>query len=428
MGKRILITSIPSWNQRSGANTFSTLFEKFDSNDLANLYIRPEIPDSTVCSRYFNIREWQVVRSLFKRGTITGFEVNRATGNETRELDYEQKKTNHYSRNRKIIYLWMRELAWKLGRWKSKELNEFLDDFNPEVLVFSIEPYPYFNRINEYIIKKCKPKKIIGYLWDDNFTYKQFPNNIPYIVERFFLRKQVRRLVSSCTQVLAISPKMKEECDREFGINSILLTKPLRENNIPPYQYKGGVIRLLYTGSLAIGRDKVLKAVAQAVNKVNTDVIKMQLDIYTNTPICKEYQQEINTNKGCKLYGAIPQSQVFIEQENSDILIFGESLEVGNNVARLSFSTKVTDYLSSYRCILAIGPDDNSSIDYFRREDAAIVCKKEEDILGSLFKINENPQILAEYAEKAHCCGVKNHNPKAIDLTLRNLIGYSSLN
>ena len=420
--KKILITSIPSWNQQSGSNTFSTIFEQFKSEDLANIYIRPELPDSTVCSRYFNIREWMVVKSVFRSNTITGFEVKRTENSLSHELSEEHKKTTYYSKNRKRVFLWMRELAWKLGKWRSKELDTFLDDFNPEVLAFSIEPYPYFNRINEYIIKYCKPKKVIGYLWDDNFTYKQRPGNLFFIIERFFLRKQVKRLVNSCTHVLAISPKMKEECDNEFNINSILLTKPLRDNNLPPYKYKNGVIRLLYTGSLVIGRDKVLKSVAQAVNKINERGLRMQLDIYTNTAIDESYSQEINSYKGCKLHGAIPQSQVFIEQENSDVLIFGESLENGNNVARLSFSTKITDYLSSYRSILAIGPVDNSSVDYFSREDAAMVCTKEGDIYDCLSRIMQNPIVLEEYAEKAHNCGVKNHNPQTINNILISII------
>lgn len=424
MGKHILITSIPSWNQKSGSNTLSTLFEKFNSGDLASLYIRPEMPDSKVCSRYFNIREWKVVQSIFKRSTITGMEVY--TNDNKIDYDYEdeQNKTIYYSKNRKRIFLWMREIAWKIGKWKSKELDIFLNDFNPDILFFSIESYPYFNRINEYIINKYKPKSVIGYLWDDNFTYKQKPNNIFYLIERYFLRKQVKRLVNSCTHVLAISPKMKKECDEEFNINSILLTKPLRENSLPPYRYKNGIIRLLYTGSLVIGRDKVLKTIAQAVDRINESGIKMQLDIYTNTPIYEEYKTEINNYIGCKLYGAIPQSQVFIEQENSDILIFGESLDRGNNVARLSFSTKITDYLSSYRCILAIGPKDNSSIEYFEEEDAALVCTKSEDIYLTLKKISQDPSILEIYAEKAHICGIKNHDPQKINDILKNITDY----
>lgn len=421
MGKHILITSIPSWNQRSGSNTFSTLFERFDSNDLANLYIRPEVPDSTVCSRYFNIREWRVVKSILKRNTITGIEVE-SKHVETQELVDEQIKMTHYSKNRKRIFLWMRELAWQLGNWKSKELNEFLNDFAPEVLVFPIESYPYFNRINEYIIKKCKPKKVVGYLWDDNFTYKQCPNNVFFIIERFFLRKQVRRLVKQCSHILAISPKMKEECDKEFGVNSIIMTKPLRATSMSNYQYNGGIIRLLYTGSLVIGRDMVMKSVAKAVDRINEDRSLMQLDIYTNTAVNEVYKDEINSYKGCKLHGAIPQSQVFVEQEHSDVLIFCESLGKGCNVARLSFSTKITDYLSSGRCIMAIGPIDNSSIEYFTNEDAALVCSCEEDIYNLLKKMIDNNGLIEEYAEKSCRCGRKNHNAETLNEKLKEII------
>lgn len=424
MGRHILITSIPSWNQRSGSNTFSTLFERFSSNDLANLYIRPEVPDSLVCSRYFNIREWLVVRSVLKRGVVTGVEVerNNESSVDNDDLQKEQNRDKYFSKNRKRIFLWLRELVWKLGKWRSKELDDFLDDFRPEILVFSIESYPYFNRINEYIIKHCKPQKIIGYLWDDNFTYKQHPNNVFYLIERYFLRKQVRRLVNACTEVLAISPKMKEECDREFGVQSIIMTKPLRNTLVSPYRYGGGIIRLLYTGSLVIGRDKVMKSIARTVGEINNEGIRVHLDIYTNTAVTEEYVNEIRKNIGCKVCGAIPQKQVFKEQENSDILIFCESLANDNNTARLSFSTKITDYLSSRRCIMAIGPDDNSSINYFKEEDAALVCTKEKDIYSMLKSIVDDVTILERYAEKAYMCGCRNHNPNVIEQKLRNII------
>ena len=74
MSKRILITSIPSWNQ-NGSNTWSSLFACFDSSDVANIYIDPEMPDSKVASRYFNIREHAVVKSVIFRKTKTGQEV-----------------------------------------------------------------------------------------------------------------------------------------------------------------------------------------------------------------------------------------------------------------------------------------------------------------------------------------------------------------
>lgn len=422
MAKRILITSIPCWNQKTGANTFATLFEGYDSHDLANIYISPGLPDSNVCSRYFSVREWQVMKSVFMRRVITGEEVGVNECLEDNNVERELERTKQFARKRRRIFLWMRELGWKLGNWNSAELDAFLEDFNPDVLVFPIESYPYFNRLNEYIIRKCKPKKVIGYLWDDNFTYKQFPNDLLYKVERYFLRKQVRRLVGLCNNVLSISPKMKLECDAEFGINSTLLTKPIRESLANPYNFSGFPVRFLYTGSLVIGRDKVLLQLAEAIDKINKELDFISLDVYTMTQVSDEYKTKFSSCRLCNLHGGILQSEVFREQENSDVLVFAESLDSKNQVARLSFSTKITDYISSKRCVFVVGQESNASVQYFKENDAAIICSDINQIYAILQELVENPGRIREYAIKAEQCGIKNHSREQILETLCQVI------
>ena len=51
---RILVVGISTWNSKSGL-TWPFILKKHDSNNIANIYVREEIPDSRVCSRYFNI-------------------------------------------------------------------------------------------------------------------------------------------------------------------------------------------------------------------------------------------------------------------------------------------------------------------------------------------------------------------------------------
>lgn len=101
MDKKILITSIPSWNQKTGSNTLSSLFDSFDSEDLANIYIAGDVPDNAVCSRYFHINELSVIKSTFLRNIETGREVNPTPviamiGMETRSL--EESFFNQFSR------------------------------------------------------------------------------------------------------------------------------------------------------------------------------------------------------------------------------------------------------------------------------------------------------------------------------------------
>lgn len=417
MINKILITSIPSWNQKSGSNTFSSLFEMFEQEKLANIYISDSIPDSHVCSRYFHINEMAVVKSVLKRCLQTGQEViAENTGNAHSDVSMKKQV------KRLRIFLWARELAWKIGCWKSKELTDFLDDFHPDVLVFPIESYPYFNRLNQYIINHCQPKKVVGYLWDDNFTYKQHPYNLFFKLERFVLRNQVRKLVASCTDVLAISPKMKEECDREFGVNSIVLTKPIF-NYEKFHEFKvDSPIRMLYTGKLIIGREHTIAKVAAAIKKINKDGQKVVLDVYTQTVLTKKMRKQIEVPGCCVLHAPVSQSEVVRLQKGADVLLFVESLSNRDLTARLSFSTKLTDYFAAGKCVWGVGNADLGPIDYIKSENAGFVSSNEIEIIKVLNKIVSNPNIICKKAKRGYECGMRNHNRDKVMKTLEEII------
>lgn len=430
MKKRILTTSIPSWSQLSGADTFSSLFEGYDAQNVANIYVHSDMPDSKSCAHYFHIIENNVIKSVFNRKIVTGRKVlpdAECEQESNQKIDNNEKRIySVFTRYRFRIFLWLRELGWKLGKWNSKELNQFIADFNPEVFVFPIESYGYFNRINEYIIDKYRPKTVIGFLWDDNFTYKQHPYNIFARVERFFVRRSVKRLVAQCDKVLAICPKMKTECDKEFNISSIVVTKPRKEVDILPYTLPNErPIRLVYTGSLVIGRYGTIKALVEVIQKINHVYGNVfYLDVYSQTQLSNRQIKAIDINGCSRFNGAIRQSDVFIEQQNSDILVFVENMNnTFNNVARLSFSTKITDYLSAGRTILAIGPDNISSIEYFKDEGAAVVCSSCNAIYDALLNIMNHPQQLSIYSNKSIQVAEKNHNVKQIRQLFWELLG-----
>lgn len=416
MHKRILITSIPSWNQTTGSNTFSSLFESFDSNDLANIYISGQLPDSNVCSRYFHIDEMEVVKSVFKRNLSTGREVM-ASKDSLTSTSVKRKRIRRYR-----ILLWFRELCWKYGKWKSKELDEFLCDFNPEVLVFPIESYLYFNRLNQYIIKRCKPKKVIGYLWDDNFTYKQCPRSIIFKIERFFLRRQVKDLVKSCTDVLAISSKMKKECDKEFGVDSIVLTKPIFNKKEFEKREICFPIRILYTGKLIIGRDKTIAKIAEAIHAINQHGQKIILDIYTQTEVSEKMKKRISIPGCCVLHPPVPQSEVYSLQDEADVLLFAESLSDRDLTARLSFSTKLTDYLAVGKCIWGVGNADLGPIDYIKQEDVGLVSTDVKQIEDTLKDMTSDLELISTCSEKSYDLGKNNHSSEVIITRLHNLI------
>lgn len=425
---RVLISTVGQWSD-VGADTWSMLLSKYDTSKVASLYLRAIKSKSPCCNRYFHIYEERVMKSILHPGISTGEEYyypeqEKELSDSSEIQKRERQRYAKYSQKRSWLKIIAREFVWLLGHWKTKEFKRFIDDFNPEVLVFPIESYIHLNLINKYIIKKKHPI-VIGFFNDDNFTYKQ-SEKFGYKLHRFWLRHTVKWLVRHCDTVFAVCPKMKRECDKEFGINSILLSKPMVCNaEFIPY-ISNYPIRLIYTGKLYINRDKTIIAVARAIKKVNVDGVKVILDVYSGSSLSQEVVREIECTPACRFRGEIPYAQVFEEQRKSDVLLFVEDLSDENLAARLSFSTKITDYFGSGKCTWAIGNHDLGPIEYIKEQDAGFVSTSESEILETLIKIVKSPDLISEYAQKGYKCGIKYHNAEDLihkfeDAIMRNM-------
>lgn len=421
---KILIFTVSSWNSRIGSNTWSTLVEGYPSEKLANICIREEYPDSNVCSRYFVISENKVLKSVFHRNIKTGYEVNKSVNSEmdiNSDLQKHNARYRKMSIKRKTCMLLARELVWKFGKWHSKELDDFLDDFKPDIILHSMEGYIHLNRIIEYAIMRTHARAV-GYIWDDNFTYLQ-SQKFGHQFYRFFQRKSLTKLAQKTDAFFAITEKTKKEADSFFKINSVLLTKPLLF--VPEFCQTtvNFPIRMLYTGKLIIGRENSIHKIADAIKKVNESYgTKILLDIYTNTCLDEKVKREIN-NEWCQIHSAVSQSEVYELQKQADILLFVEAIDGPKaKISRLSFSTKITDYLSTGKCIFAVGHKDTAPIEYFTENCSAIIACDKQSINLSVKHIVEHPEVIQRIAKNGIESAVKLHNPEIIRERFWNVI------
>ena len=417
--KRVLVCSIPCWNSKSGSDTFSTLMSGYDIDKIANLYIREDVPDSPVCQNYFRISENAVIKSIFNRGLKTGKQIittNAVVDDNAKNAAVTAERYKKQVAKRNYILLYAREILWKLGRWKTPELDAFLDEFKPDVVFFAMEGYIHFNRINRYILKKTGARGV-GYFWDDNFTYKQ-SKSFGHNIYRFFQRRDLKKTAKLCDSFFAISPKTKKEADKFFGIDSEILTKPINFENIEFYPTKPSIpIKMLYTGKLIIGRFDTIKLIGKALDKINKDGIKIELDVYTTTYLTDEQLKDLS--KYVHILGAIPQTEVAGVQAQADVLLFAEAIEGENSkISRLSFSTKITDYFRSGKCILAVGNKDTAPMEYLAEMQAALTASSLEEIITALNALTNNSELIAEYARRAYDCGKTNHDKRAIQSRL----------
>lgn len=413
--KSILVSTIGSWSN-VGADTWSMLLSQYDKEKVSSLYLRADINSSPCCTHYFHIYEGRVMKSFINPFIRTGEEYYSKDVpfliSQGEEAAAEKIRYNSYKKKRSWLLIFAREFVWLFGHWKTKEFNQFLDNVNPEVLVFPIESYIHLNRINKYIIKKKNPK-VLAFFNDDNFTYKQ-EKNLGFILHRWWLRKDVKWLVKHADQIFAVSPKTKRECDKEFGVNSVVMSKPMVSDTEPEFKESKLPIKLVYTGKLYINREKTLAVVASAVKKINKNGTNVILNIFSGSSLSNEDVLAIECDKNCHFRGEIEYSQVFEEQKKADILLFVEDLSDKNMIARLSLSTKVTDYFASGRCMWAIGNKELGPIEYIKEQDAGLVSTTEQEVYDVLKMVVDNPSILQKYARKGYECGLKYHGVKQL--------------
>ena len=421
---KVLVVSTNAWRDNTGINTLINFFKCWNPDRIAQIYTRSTLPSTSVCNEFFRISENAVLKSVINRKLKTGTRVkNKGIDGQDAEAE---KEWVFYARGKRIASRFLsfcREIVWLLGKWKTNELDAFLAEVDPDVLFIPIYPTIYMGRIQRYIIRKTG-KPVVSYFADDNYTYQPIGKNPVALIERAILRKYVKYIVKSSKQLMVIVPKQKEVYDGIFGINSVILTKGIDFSQFPfEPQPVSKPIKMVYTGKLIIGRWKSLSAIADALGKINCNGVKAELDIYTTDILTGAQKKALNRN-GCTVKGALALSDVETVQKKADVLVFVESLAKQHKyTAWLSFSTKITDYLKSGKCIFAIGDRDIAPMDYFSRYHSAVTATSYEEIGDKLQELVEHPEVIPEMARRAYDCGVEHHSREIMnDLLTDTLI------
>lgn len=421
---KVLVVGINPWIDNTGINTLINFFDGWDKESIAHIYTRAKLPNTHMCDKFFRISEPKVMKSVIKRNIKTGEEVFNSNSEEKETAQENQI----YNKKHSLLMSLAREIVWVLGKWKTKELDKFLDEYDADVLFFPVYSNVYMNRLQNYIRKRTK-KPVVLYVSDDNYSYKSIAKTPLSYFSRFWLRSQEKKLFKNASKIMVIAPKQKEEYDRLFNTDSVILTKGIDFSNIP-YEEKplNKPIKMVYTGKLIIGRWLSLAKIAENLGDINKDGTKVELDIYTTDTLTDEQEKALNRN-GCSVRGALTLDEVQKVQKEADILVFVESLEEKfKYTARLSFSTKITDYLKSGKCIFAVGDKDIAPIDYFNRYDSAITATSYEQIGEQLKKIVDSTDIITQYSKKAYECGKENHNAELMHDRLVDTIKFAAGN
>lgn len=414
---KVLVVSRTVWDE-STASTSNNLFEKLDKIELAHIYIETKKPNSSLCHSFFQISEYSLIKKIFNWKTKTGQKID-ISYVENESIAKKEASTMDYVRNhRSFIYTVLREFLWLLNGWKTKELREYIKDETPDVIWFMGSPLILMNRLMRYVVKVSKKPYCI-FEMDDVYAYQINGFKPTQRLYRYFLKANVKKLMRGVSQLFVISPKMKKEYDRAFHLDSIVLTKGIDFSTVTYQPYESHTpIRLVYMGQVIYDRISTLEMIGRVLDQIDAKEKRFVLSIYTKNSVDVVTKEKMTKNGSVLFCDPVPYSEVKNVLDQNDVVVFVESLnERFKRLARLSFSTKITDYLASSKCVLAVGPADSAPIEYLKDNDAAFVASNDEELKDVLCKMLVASNLEA-YSKKAFSCAVKNHNKDSIDKML----------
>lgn len=416
---KVLVMTRNGWNNNCTGSTLSNFFSEWPKDRIANAFFRAEVVDNNICDLYYRATENELVKKLLRKGSVGrildysqvkkteyGFDVKE---NEKDNSD-TKKCYSFFSRHRWMLALWARDFLWATGGWKNKNYDEFLEGFKPDVIYMPCYDSVYMHRILWYTAKKTGAR-VVMFTGDDTYTMKQFSLSPLFWINRLINRHTMRKSLKITDTLFVISDLQKKEYDKIFKRDCVILRKGGDFNaEFSPKPQVGKPIKLVYTGNIHSGRWKTLAEMAAAIKEINKDEEKLMLDIYSLSPKSKEMMEALNIDGCSRLMPPATDEQIKKALIDADVLVFVEPFELREKLKwRLSFSTKIVDYLASSRAIFAVGPAELSSMDFLKRNDAAFCVCDNAEIKNQLLYIFNNQEVVGEYAGKAWSCGQKNN-------------------
>lgn len=375
----VIVSANPLRKDMASGISMRSLFADWPKDRLAQVYLpvaMPYPPEMDICHEYRMIRTCGLVRRFHaqheqQRSTIEEKSDCRkpAAANDSwiGRLAYEL-------RGRRGINRWLRLIqeAWYSYSWIGKVLERELRSLKPDIVWATLGNWC----LTKITCTACERLAVPLYLkTNDDFIaslYQDVPlsSTLRSLSDRWY-----RRAVNYADGLATISPVMSEEFGRRYGKDWNWFTTLTEADDYDPSPRPiDGTIRLAYAGNLGLERWRALRELAQALKQFGEEQkLDVRLAIYSSPHQIDTHRQALDVPPITYLKGwASPEDLPRIFHE-ADVLVHAESFDpVMANITRLSFSTKLSQYMMAGRCILMFGPQDIGSARMVQLANAGI--------------------------------------------------------
>jgi glycosyltransferase involved in cell wall biosynthesis len=410
---RVLVISHNVFSTTSNmGKTLSAFFVGWDSDKLAQLYFHSEVSNSITCKNYYRITDFNILRSIFKRQDVgdilTRNDINRAN---TRTDKGIKSGIYQYGRKRKPYMYCGRNLLWRFGKWHTPRLEEWIDQFDPQIIFFAAGDYIFSFNIALSIAESRNIPLVVSFV-DDYYLIKRKSISPLYWINRYLFKRKFAEIVGNSAAYLTISDQMNEAYFDAFNKKGHVMMTASNILNIQNDRSSSS-INISYIGNLGFDRWKPLVQIGRVLKNIVYEEQPLHIDVYSSEKR-DEVLKHLTEENGIQFKGFLDSNQVIEIMHESTLLLHVEELDnkINKEKIKYSISTKIADSLASGTCLFAYGPEGVASIDYLKQNNAACVVTDKNKLEETLRELINNADLRQSYIKKALQLANERHNPE----------------
>lgn len=409
--QRVLVVANNCFSpSNSNGRTLGNLFYGWPKECLAQFCVIAKDPAWDVCDNYYCLED-RTMLAAFKHGRkAVGRRLKRPSEGSSVQGDDKVDTLRRNIGKKTLPKMMLREMVWAFNRWRSSDLEKWINDFAPDVVVLQFGDSSFMIDIALYIAQSRHIPLVVynteGYYFFDKFWYA--PSAVNTILFPFYkhsFHKRVKRLMAYACHSVYLNNELKDDYDYAFNKSSSVIynSSSLQMGQAPTFG--GRVPCISYLGGLGHGRDLAIIDVGQVLNGIDA---KFHIDVYG--PADKTIVERLKKAVGVEFHGLVSYDKVKEVMRGSDILFHVEPISGLSGQLRYAFSGKIADSLTSGKCFVLYAPKDLACSKYIIKNRCGWFAEDKDDLRDVLLRVFNNEQERTLILEKAKQVAKENHS------------------
>ena len=396
--KKILCISNNCFSQsNSNGRTLGNLFYGWPKEDLAQFCVLAQDPAWNVCDNYYCLED-RTMLAAFKHLKMA---VGRKLQTPSEIVGHNAKTIETQRRNigkKTLPKVMLRELVWAFNRWKSSDFEQWVDSFNPDVVVLQFGDSSFMIDIALYVAKSRKIPLVVYntegyYFFPHNWHFKSYLDGVLFPIYRHYYQNKVRKLMAYASHSVYLNDKLQNDYDKEFGGKSSVIYNSSGLHNSCAPAFDSDVPHISYLGNLGLNRDSALVEVGEVLYNIDS---RYRIDVYGNSD--EKIAKTLKGAKGVVFHGGVSYDKVKEVIYDSDILF------------QYAFSGKIADSVSSGKCFVLYAPKELACSKYIVETGAGWFADNKENLKLVIARIMNNTKERNAVLEKAKVIAEQNHS------------------